>query len=92
MFLLMLITGVGLAPASAASYALVERLAPRGTQSEAFGWLIAGTVFGIGLGSVIGGAIVNGGHLRLAFLIAFAGMAAAWLVAFAGRGWLGEDD
>ncbi len=92
MAVLMLATGAGLAPVSATSYSLADRLAPPGTRTEAFGWLITATVLGNGAGAVIGGAIVNGGHLRLGFLAAFAGMAAAWVVALAGRGWLGADD
>jgi MFS family permease len=85
MSILMLLTGFGLAPLSATSYALIDRLAPPGTRTEAFGWLITATMLGNGAGAALGGAIVNGGQLRLGFLTAFAAMTAAWLIALAGR-------
>jgi MFS family permease len=80
---LMLVAGVPIAPAFAASYGLVGELAPPGTTTEAFAWLTTAIVTGLALGTSLGGAAV--GRLGLTGAIALAAPCAglAALVAFA---------
>ncbi len=80
---LMLLAGMPIAPAFAASYGLVGELAPPGTTTEAFAWLTTAIVTGLALGTSVGGAAV--GHLGLTGAIALAAPCAgvAALVAFA---------
>jgi hypothetical protein len=85
MGLLMVFAGFAIAPATAVEYLLIDGLAPRGTATEAQGWVITATVLGAALGSVAGGAIVNGDHVSLGFVAAFGGVAAAWLCSALGR-------
>lgn len=85
MGLLMVFAGLAIAPATAVEYLLIDGLAPRGTSTEAQGWVITATVLGSGLGAVAGGAIVNGGHVSLGFVAAFGGVAVAWLCSALGR-------
>ena len=82
---LMVIAGLAIAPATAIEYVLVDRIAPPGTSTEAFGWVITAAVLGSGLGAALAGAVVNGGDLHLGFLIAFAGAALAWIASVLGR-------
>jgi MFS family permease len=82
---LMVLAGLALAPTTAVLYVLVERVTPRGTSTEAFGWLITATVLGSGLGAAVAGAIVQDGHVVSGFLVALAGAAGGWLAAAAGR-------
>jgi hypothetical protein len=85
MGLLMVFAGFAIAPATAVEYLLIDDVAPRGTSTEALGWVITATVLGSGVGSVVGGAIVNGGHISLGFVAAFGGIVVAWLCATVGR-------
>jgi MFS family permease len=85
MGLLMVFAGLAIAPATAVEYLLIDDVAPRGTSTEALGWVITATVLGSGTGSVIGGSIVNGGHISLGFVAAFGGIVVAWLCATVGR-------
>ena len=82
---LMIIAGLAIAPATAVEYLLIARLAPEGTRTEAFGWVLTATVLGTGVGSALGGAIVNGGHVRLGFVLAAGGAMLAWVASAAGR-------
>jgi MFS family permease len=85
MGVVMLVAGLAIAPAAAVEYVLIDRLAPRGTSTEAFGWVITATVLGSGIGSGLGGAIVNTGHVRLGFVLALAGAVLAWIASAVGR-------
>ncbi|WP_063775175.1 MFS transporter [Streptacidiphilus anmyonensis] len=80
------LSGLGLAPLLAAAFVLIAELAPAGTTTEAFAWLV--TVFSTGnaLGSAASGAIV-GSSMRAAALVACAGIAcgAVLLVVCRGR-------
>ena len=73
------------APVTSTCYVLINRAAPAGRSTEAFGWSITATVAGAGLGAAIGGAIVNGGHVSGGFLAAFVAVALAAAVAYARR-------
>jgi MFS family permease len=85
MCVLMLIAGMPIAPAFAASYGLVGELALPGTTTEAFAWLTTAIVAGLALGTSGGGAAVEllGLTGALALAAPCAGIAA--LVAFARR-------
>ncbi|SEL01852.1 MFS transporter [Streptacidiphilus jiangxiensis] len=78
------LSGLGLAPLLAAAFVLIAELAPAGTTTEAFAWLV--TVFSTGnaLGSAASGAVV-GGSLRSAALVACAGITVGALLLVACR-------
>jgi MFS family permease len=83
---LLVVGGVALAPATAAGYELVGRLAPAGTTTEAYTWLIAATVAGSAIGAAVGGFVVQGtGSPATAFLVATAAAALGPLVAVLAR-------
>ncbi|MET0614860.1 MAG: MFS transporter [Thermoleophilaceae bacterium] len=56
---LLVITGLALAPVAITQYALIERLAPAGTSTEAYSWHITATAVGFGIGSAVAGALVE---------------------------------
>jgi MFS family permease len=76
---LMAISGFALAPSGTVLYTLVDELAPRGTATEAFTWMITSISGGVALGSALGGVLVSGGHPHrgLVACVAAAGIAAA---------------
>ena len=78
------LSGLGLAPLLAGAFVLIAELAPTGTTTEAFAWLV--TVFSTGnaLGSAASGAVV-GGSLRTAALVACAGITCGALLLVACR-------
>jgi MFS family permease len=82
---LMLLAGMPIAPAFAASYGLVGALTPPGTTTEAFAWLTTAIVAGLAIGTAGGGLAI--GHLGLTGAIALAAPCAglAALVTFARR-------
>jgi MFS family permease len=82
---LMILPGLALAPVTSTCYLLISRVAPPGTATEGFGWSITATVVGAGIGSALGGSIVNGGHVSAGFLAAFAGVALGATAALVGR-------
>ena len=86
MCLLMLIAGMPIAPAFAASYGLVDELGVPGTTTEAFSWLTTAIVAGLAIGASAGGAAID--HLGITGALALADSACAGvaaLVAFARR-------
>lgn len=72
--------GVFLAPVLACSFTLVDDLAPRGTVTEAFAWLV--TAFGVGssVGAALAGLAGDAGGVHAAFAVAGAGGVLAFLV------------
>ncbi|MCD0481739.1 hypothetical protein LO771_04755 [Streptacidiphilus sp. ASG 303] len=67
MHALMLLTGVFLAPLLTVTFLLVGKLAPPGTMSEAFAWLVTLFASGTSLGSaVVGTALQHTGEHRAA--------------------------
>ena len=62
MCVLMVLAGMPIAPAFAASYGLVGELAPPGTTTEAFAWLTTAIVTGLAIGTSVGGVAVE--HAR----------------------------
>jgi MFS family permease len=78
--LLALFGGVFLAPVLACTFTLVDGLAPRGTVTEAFAWLV--TAFGVGsaAGTALAGFAGDAAGVHGAFAVAGAGGVAALLV------------
>jgi MFS family permease len=73
MVVLALLSGVFLAPVLACAFTLVDGLAPRGTVTEAFAWLV--TAFGVGsaAGSALAGLAGDAAGVHGAFAVAGAG-------------------
>jgi MFS family permease len=92
MCVLMLLAGVPIAPAFAASYGLVGDLAPPGTTTEAFAWLTTAIVTGLALGTSAGGAAVERIGLTGAVALAAPCAAVAALAAFTRLGSLAIPD
>ncbi|WP_211258745.1 MFS transporter [Spirillospora albida] len=69
MSVLAFVSGVFLAPVLACSFALVDRLAPAGTVTEAFAWVVAA----VGAGSALGSAVAGVGEEVAGVPGAFAG-------------------
>jgi MFS family permease len=59
MALLVVLMGLPIAPLIASRNQLVERVAPRGTATEAFTWPLTALVAGVSLGAAVGGALVE---------------------------------
>jgi predicted MFS family arabinose efflux permease len=83
MALLVVIVGLPIAPLIASRNQLVERVAPRGTATEAFTWPLTALVAGLSLGAAVGGALVESYSWSAAVLaaVAVSGAGAALLVA-----------
>jgi MFS family permease len=77
----MLLAGLGIAPAIACLYLLVDRLAPTGTVTEAFTWVTTAFAAGFAAGNALGGSLVHRVGTDRAFLVAACGVAAAALLA-----------
>ncbi|WP_460999640.1 MFS transporter, partial [Streptomonospora sediminis] len=77
MAVLMAVSGFFLAPALACTFLLLGRMAPRGTTTEAFSWLMSVFVCGNSLGSALAGAAAD----RVGAVAVFGVAAAATLAA-----------
>ncbi|HEX3202355.1 MAG TPA: MFS transporter [Actinomycetes bacterium] len=77
----MVLAGLGLAPAIACLYLLVDRLAPAGTVTEAFTWVTTAFATGFAVGNALGGTLVQRVGTDRAFLVAASGIAAGALLA-----------
>jgi hypothetical protein len=67
-----LASGLLLPPLLTCSYVAVDRLAPTGTTSEAFGWIVTAFLVGSSAGAAVAGALVADGRLAAAFVAAAA--------------------
>jgi len=85
MAVLLLLTGVALAPMATTEYALIERLAPAGMSTEAYSWQIVATAVGFGLGSAVAGALVERATVPWALGSAALACSAGFLLALAAR-------
>ncbi|RJQ80812.1 MFS transporter [Amycolatopsis panacis] len=81
---LMLLTGFFLAPMLATLFGLISDLAPRGTVTEAFAWLVTLFAAGSSLGAGLVGPVLDTGNLNLAAAHAGAGALFCLLVVSAG--------
>jgi MFS family permease len=81
---IILVAGATIAPTGAAIYAMVDRFAPAGTQTEAFSWLFTSSSAGAAAGAAVAGILADGAGPGAVF--AFAGVAGglAMLVAILG--------
>ncbi|MFC1419990.1 MFS transporter [Streptacidiphilus cavernicola] len=73
------VSGLGLAPLLAAAFVLIAELAPAGTTTEAFAWLVTLFATGNALGSAVTGTVVSD-SLRSAAAIAVGGITVAALL------------
>jgi MFS family permease len=82
--LLAVCSGLFLAPVLACTFTFVDRLAPRGTVTEAFAWLV--TAFGVGsaVGAALAGLAGDAAGVHGAFAVAGAGGLLALLLIAAG--------
>jgi MFS family permease len=87
----MVLAGIGIAPAIACLYLLVDRLAPAGTVTEAFTWVTTAFATGFAAGNALGGTLVQRVGIEAAFLIAAGCVAAAALLARLRRPTLAAD-
>ena len=76
--------GIGLALLLAAAFGLIAELAPPGTTTEAFAWLVTVMATGVALGSAVAGLLVDG-SLRAAAVCGAAGVGLGALLLFAFR-------
>lgn len=85
MAVLMVIAGLALAPVTACAYVLVDRVAPAGTTTEAYTWMITANVMGAAAGSALSGVLVQQSGVRIALLVACAAAGVGALVALSRR-------
>jgi MFS family permease len=80
--LLLLVAGSAIAPTFVCENGMLDKLAPRGTLTEAFTWIATGLTAGIAAGSALGGAITEAASPGTAmFVLGSGGLVAAALVA-----------
>lgn len=89
---LMYVTGLFLAPILAAAFAQVGALAPPGTTTEAFAWLVTLMTVGVSLGSAASGYLLGTGSLTRATLTGVISAGLGLLVLLAGRSRLTAHD
>jgi MFS family permease len=82
---LMIVSGFALAPAGTVLYALIDELAPAGTATEAFTWMVTAISSGVAGGSALGGALVTGGHAHRGLVATVLGAGVAAGVAYLAR-------
>jgi MFS family permease len=90
MALLLLLTGLALAPMATTEYALVDRLAPPGTSTEAYSWQIVANVVGSAGGALLAGVLVESAGVGWALACASLACLAGLLVVVVGRARLRE--
>jgi predicted MFS family arabinose efflux permease len=80
-----LLAGLAIAPVFSCQYALVGRVASRGTETEAFTWVTAALVGGLAVGSAAGGAVIASAGVGAPFVLSCAATALAALLALGAR-------
>ena len=78
---LLVLTGLALAPLATTQYALVDRLAPAGTSTEAYSWHIVATAVGFSAGATVAGLLVEQVGVPWALAGAALACAAGFLIA-----------
>lgn len=86
MGLLVLLAGAPIAPLIATRNELIANVAPGGTSTEAFTWLVTSLIAGLSLGTAIGGAVIEAEGWPLAVAIGVAVSALGALLGYARRG------
>jgi MFS family permease len=82
---LLLLTGLALAPLATTEYALIDVLAPPGTETEAYSWQIVATVMGAAAGSIAAGLLAEYASVEWALATAALACAVGFAVALARR-------
>ncbi|GGX65675.1 MFS transporter [Streptomyces hiroshimensis] len=82
---LMIFTGLFLAPVLTVVFVLVGELAPAGTVTEAFAWLVTLMTAGVALGSAVAGTVLETAGPTWAASSGVAGLAVGALVILAGQ-------
>jgi predicted MFS family arabinose efflux permease len=82
---LLVLTGLALAPLATTQYALVDRLAPPGTATEAYSWQIVANVMGAATGSFMAGLLAEQASVEWALATSGIACAAGFVVALAAR-------
>src|SRR6185295_11851747 len=77
------IAGVFIAPTLASPLAMVDAVAPAGTQTEAFAWLATATAIGASLGAAGAGVVAEAGGPVATYVLAGGAAAAAAAIALA---------
>lgn len=85
MLVLMVVAGVFLAPGLACSFLLVGRLAPKGTSTEAFAWVVSVFLLGSSVGTTIAGLVADRGGAAHVFAVSCVSAALAASVALTVR-------
>ena len=85
MLLLAPLAGAVVAPLTAVENELAGVVAPAGTVTEAYAWVLTATVAGVAAGTAISGAVVEAAGWREAVLVGAAAAATATVVAATGR-------
>ncbi len=86
MALLVALSGAPIAPLIATRNELISQVAPVGTGTEAFTWLMTALIMGLSLGTAIAGAVVEATGWPEAVLVGVAVAAAGGILTFARRG------
>jgi MFS family permease len=81
MGLLTVASGLGLPPVLTCVFQLVDRMAPPGTTTEAFAWLISAFLVGSSMGAAAAGSLSDAERIGGAFLVAAGSALAALAVA-----------
>lgn len=81
------VAGLAIAPTFSCVYSLIGHVVIRGSEHEAFGWMLSGLISGVAAGSALGGVVIGSLGVRGPFLLAVgaAALAAAGAVRFRGR-------
>ncbi|MFZ0214558.1 MAG: MFS transporter [Candidatus Dormiibacterota bacterium] len=77
----LLLAGAAIAPTYASIYTMADKLAPAGTLTEAFAWLLTAASIGTSAGAAIGGAVAQSAGAAPVFVLAGGAGALAMLVA-----------
>jgi MFS family permease len=92
MAVLVVLTGLFLAPLLATSFALVGRLAPEGTKAEAFAWVVTLFACGTSIGSSVVGVVLDRTDLHWAAACGASGVLGCLIVLSAGSRLLGANE
>jgi predicted MFS family arabinose efflux permease len=84
-FVLMLISGVALAPTVSVLYVLLDSVAPRGAATEATGWVLTAFVVGASAGTGLAGAAVSASGPHAGVAVGLAGAALAAVTSWFGQ-------
>src|SRR3954468_3273593 len=85
---LCVLAGVAIAPLVASGNQIVGDVAPAGTLTEAYTWLVTAIVVGVSVGNAVAGLIVEAADWRVSFLVGAGCGAIGSALAFARRGTL----